>query len=120
MKMVFVFSALLIALALPAAAQYGRGGRLSPEDQQRFDNYYAKWQNDMRRNDRDDVVPLAPDPRRARRPFRPEPPGSTSHARRTPVLQQLAQLRADDHVLAFVRSRSGAPPGPLALQPRSI
>src|SRR5690349_21711038 len=55
MRMVFVFSALLIALALPAAAQYGRGGRLSPEDQQRFDNYYAKWQNDMRRNDRDDV-----------------------------------------------------------------
>jgi len=37
-----------------------------------------------------------------------------------PSLQQLAQLRTDDHLLAFVSSRSGAPRGPLALQPRSI
>ena len=55
MKKLLGISALLIALALPAAAQYGRSGHLSPEDQQRFDNYYSKWQNDMRRNDRDDV-----------------------------------------------------------------
>jgi hypothetical protein len=30
-------------------------GRLSPEDQREFDQYYAKWQDATRRNDRDDI-----------------------------------------------------------------
>src|SRR5207247_2168315 len=30
-------------------------GRLSPEDQREFDKDYAKWVNDTRKNDRDDI-----------------------------------------------------------------
>src|SRR5436305_12723279 len=30
-------------------------GRLSPEDQHEFDKDYAKWVNDTRKNDRDDI-----------------------------------------------------------------
>jgi len=33
----------------------GRGQRLSPEDQSRFDGYYQKWVSDRRSNDRDDI-----------------------------------------------------------------
>jgi hypothetical protein len=29
--------------------------RLSPDDQREFDKYYAKWVDDTRRNDRDDI-----------------------------------------------------------------
>jgi len=50
-----LFLALLAGLALPAFAQYDRQGRLPADDQQRFDQYYSKWQNDTRKNDRDDV-----------------------------------------------------------------
>ena len=55
MKNLIVGFVLLAGLALPALAQYGRQGRLPADDQQRFDQYYSKWQNDTRRNDRDDV-----------------------------------------------------------------
>ncbi len=34
---------------------YGQA-RLSPEDQQNFDKYYAKWLDAQRKNDRDDVA----------------------------------------------------------------
>src|SRR5438477_2601562 len=35
---------------------YGQGqGRLSPEDQRDFDKYYAKWVDDTRKNDQDDI-----------------------------------------------------------------
>ncbi|HYL14543.1 MAG TPA: hypothetical protein VEV41_15980 [Terriglobales bacterium] len=37
----------------PAYGQWQ--GRLSPEDQRYFDQYYAKWQDATRRNDRDDI-----------------------------------------------------------------
>lgn len=34
---------------------YGQGARLSPDDQQKFDNYYQKWVDASRKNDRDDI-----------------------------------------------------------------
>jgi hypothetical protein len=81
MKKLLGISAVVIGLMLPALAQVqrptvqvrnvsqqdqddsrrygdrdsGRGQRLSPEDQSRFDGYYSKWVNDTRRNDRDDT-----------------------------------------------------------------
>jgi hypothetical protein len=42
----------------PAAAAPSNGpwqGRLSPDDQRSFDRYYAKWVDDTRRNDRDEI-----------------------------------------------------------------
>ncbi len=69
MKYALVVLTLLlsIGLAVPASAQtqYPNGysaqpqgwhGVLSPEDQQQFDKYYAKWVNDTRKNDRDDIA----------------------------------------------------------------
>ncbi len=59
---------LLLLVAAPAIAQvdvnqngyYGQTqavrGVLSAHDQQEFDNYYAKWIDDSRRNDRDDIA----------------------------------------------------------------
>jgi hypothetical protein len=81
MKKLLEISAVVIGLMLPALAQVqppsvqvrnvsqqdrddnrqypdrenGRGQRLSPEDQSRFDGYYQKWVSDTRRNDRDDI-----------------------------------------------------------------
>lgn len=52
MTRVFQIMALLVALALPALCQ---SGQLSPQDQREFDKAYAKWMNDTRRNDRDDI-----------------------------------------------------------------
>ncbi|PYV52520.1 MAG: hypothetical protein DMG92_00730 [Acidobacteria bacterium] len=43
----------LAALALPALAQ---APRMSPEDQQKFDNYYSRWVQDKQNGDRDDMV----------------------------------------------------------------
>ena len=43
----------MVAIAMPAFAQQGR---LSPHDQSEFDKYYAKWVNDTRKNDRDDIA----------------------------------------------------------------
>src|SRR5438270_4786105 len=34
---------------------YGQSARLSPDDQQKFDNYYQKWVDASRKNDRDDI-----------------------------------------------------------------
>ncbi len=34
---------------------YAWHGRLSPDDQQKFDKYYSKWMDAQRKNDRDDV-----------------------------------------------------------------
>jgi hypothetical protein len=53
MKRVLQTVALVAALALPALCQ---NGRLSPDDQHDFDKAYAKWVNDSRKNDRDDVA----------------------------------------------------------------
>lgn len=59
---------LLLMAAAPAIAQvdvnqdgyYGQPqasrGVLSPDDQAKFDSYYAKWVSDTRRNDRDDIA----------------------------------------------------------------
>ena len=44
---------LLAAFTMPALAQWQ--GRLSPDDQRGFDKAYAKWVNDSRKNDRDDL-----------------------------------------------------------------
>jgi hypothetical protein len=43
----------LAALALPALAQ---APQMSPEDQQKFDNYYSRWVQDKQNEDRDDMV----------------------------------------------------------------
>jgi hypothetical protein len=34
---------------------YGQPARLSPDDQQKFDNYYQKWMDANRKSDRDDI-----------------------------------------------------------------
>ena len=52
MTRVLQLMTLIAALALPALCQYGR---LSPDDQHDFDKAYAKWVNDSRKNDRDDI-----------------------------------------------------------------
>jgi len=39
----------------PGIAGLCQNGRLSPDDQREFDKAYSKWQNDSRKNDRDDV-----------------------------------------------------------------
>jgi hypothetical protein len=43
----------LAAMALPALAQ---GPQMSPDDQQKFDNYYSRWSTDRQNGDRDDMV----------------------------------------------------------------
>lgn len=43
----------LAALALPALAQ---APQMSPDDQQKFDNYYSRWVQDKQSSDRDDMV----------------------------------------------------------------
>src|SRR5947207_3575946 len=53
MNRILQVMALLAALALPALCQ---NGRLSPDDQHDFDKAYAKWVNDSRKNDRDDIA----------------------------------------------------------------
>lgn len=45
----------LAALALPALAQ---GPQMSPDDQQKFDNYYSRWVQDKQNGDRDDLVSM--------------------------------------------------------------
>ena len=52
MNRILQVMALLAALALPALCQ---NSRLSPDDQHDFDKAYAKWVNDSRKNDRDDI-----------------------------------------------------------------
>jgi hypothetical protein len=47
----------LLAFTLPALAQWQQW-RLSPEDQQRFDSYYSRWQEYRNRNDRDQTVSM--------------------------------------------------------------
>lgn len=44
----------LLAVSLPALAQSG----LSQHDQQRFDSYYARWQQYRQVNDRDQIVSM--------------------------------------------------------------
>jgi hypothetical protein len=53
MKKLFGIFVLLAAFAMPSLAQWQ--GRLSPDDQREFDKAYAKWVNDSRKNDRDDL-----------------------------------------------------------------
>ena len=65
MKLAIGTFALVLALLAPAAAQNGayyyqdhhRGwqGRLSPDDQQRFDSYYSRWINYRRDNNREQI-----------------------------------------------------------------
>src|SRR2546427_647566 len=70
MKLKIAFGTIMLVsiLALSAMAQYSQPGygqyparaygqwqRLSPEDQREFDKDYAKWVNDTRKNDRDDI-----------------------------------------------------------------
>jgi hypothetical protein len=43
-----------LAVSMPALAQW----QLSPEDQQRFDSYYSRWQEYQQRSDRDQIVSM--------------------------------------------------------------
>ena len=69
MKYLLVIMAVFLAMAAAAPAQaqtqypsgyYGQPqgwhGVLSPQDQQQFDKYYAKWVDATRKNDRDDIA----------------------------------------------------------------
>ena len=53
MKKLLGICVLLAAFTIPGLAQWQ--GRLSPDDQREFDKAYAKWVNDSRKNDRDDL-----------------------------------------------------------------
>jgi hypothetical protein len=48
---------LLAMVTLPAIAQWQRW-RLSPDDQQRFDSYYSRWQDYRSKNDRDQITSM--------------------------------------------------------------
>jgi hypothetical protein len=52
MKRFFTIFALLLAIVLPAAAQWQQR-RLSGDDQRRFDSYYSHWQDYRRTNNRE-------------------------------------------------------------------
>ena len=47
--------ALVCALGLPAIAQLQR---MTPEDEDQFNNYYSRWQQDRQTNNRDDMVSM--------------------------------------------------------------
>src|SRR3954463_14392971 len=47
---------LLVFLAIAAVAQYQ--GRLSTDDQRRFDSYYQRWQDYRRTNNRDEIISM--------------------------------------------------------------
>ena len=55
MKQLFLTLGLLLALGLPALAQYQR---LSPDDQGRFNDYYSRWLQDKQTNNRDDMISM--------------------------------------------------------------
>jgi hypothetical protein len=54
MKKLFGILFLLVAISLPALAQWQQW-HLSSEDQSRFDSYYSRWQEYRQNNDRDQI-----------------------------------------------------------------
>jgi hypothetical protein len=54
MKTILAISALMLAISLPAFAQWGQR-RLSPDDQRRFDSYYERWQQYRQTNNRGEM-----------------------------------------------------------------
>jgi hypothetical protein len=59
MKKLSTLLMLLVFLTLPALAQMGQyRGRLSDEDQKRFDSYYQRWLDYKRTNNRDQVISM--------------------------------------------------------------
>ena len=52
-----IFAIVALTLALPAWAQ-NYHGQLSPEDQQRFDSYYSRWQQYRQKNDREQILSM--------------------------------------------------------------
>lgn len=55
MKRILAIAALLVAITLPALAQWRR---LSSDDQQRFDSYYSRWLDYRRTNNRGEVASM--------------------------------------------------------------
>ncbi len=53
MKKLIGILALLFAMALPALAQQGR---MSPEDQSKFDSYYSHWMDARQKNDSHEIA----------------------------------------------------------------
>ena len=47
--------ALVLLFGLPAFSQ---GQRMSPNDQDQFNNYYSRWMQDRQSNDRDDMISM--------------------------------------------------------------
>src|SRR5437870_11672987 len=58
MKKLFGLAALLIAISLPALAQWQQQRRLSADDQRRFDSYYSRWLDYKRTNNQGEVVSM--------------------------------------------------------------
>jgi hypothetical protein len=56
MKKLLASSVVILALVLPALAQWH--GRLSPNDQRKFDSYYSRWVEYKRTNNRDQIVSM--------------------------------------------------------------
>ena len=57
MKKLFGIAVLLIAVTLPALAQWRQWQQwnLSSDDQRRYDSYFLRWQDSRQRNDRDEI-----------------------------------------------------------------
>src|SRR5262249_37771429 len=59
MKKLSIFLMMFLSLALSASAQLSQyQGRLSSDDQKRFDSYYQRWLDYKRSNDRDDIISM--------------------------------------------------------------
>ncbi len=59
MKRLLAFVLLIIFVVLPAAAQIAQyQGRLSRDDQERFDSYYQRWLDYKRTNNHDEVISM--------------------------------------------------------------
>src|SRR5437660_1585697 len=58
MKKLFGLAALLIAISLPALAQWQQQRGLSADDQRRFDSYYSRWLEYRRTNNQDETLSM--------------------------------------------------------------
>jgi len=47
--------AMVLLFGVPAFSQ---GQRMSPNDQDQFNNYYSRWMQDRQSNDRDDMISM--------------------------------------------------------------
>lgn len=55
MKKLWMILGLMLALGIPVLAQVQR---MTPEDEDQFNNYYSRWQQDRQTDNRDDMVSM--------------------------------------------------------------